>query len=372
MGFRSRLLCGLTLLGALACGSESTSEREHSPPTETMREAPAPAPAPVPETEPAPEPPAEPCPHVVLDEDPPLRVRASASSSSEARGDLANGSLVEVVEIDGAWARIESPAGWVYRRNLYDTCASPPALPALPLGPRTYLVLDEWDETEDRSGEVLPGPPADEDSAALFVMTLRRRAEETLSTPVTVTLVTKTGSCVREATRRVVIAGHCPEWGSAAPALEVESCPELTRESDDRAYVTSPLMVGVVGRHEGARMQDWEHAEGEAPAAMLAAVRAKIRHPYEDDTPPIHTRFAGSRFSWVYHQEQHWLMLGDAVIDALDMTASEPMRVVREGQLLVAVGNQGHHGYGFYMFPRRPLPEQARDLWYPNFTCGAF
>ncbi len=63
------------------------------------------------------------CRSVVDDPAPPLRVRAEPTSRSEARGELANGTALVLVERRGGWARVEAPvAGWVYTQSLRGSC----------------------------------------------------------------------------------------------------------------------------------------------------------------------------------------------------------------------------------------------------------
>ena len=295
---------------------------------------------------------------VVLDEAPPLRIRAEPSARSEAVGTLTNGTPIRVLETRGGWARIER--GWVYRRNVYDSCASPPAVPVLPLGSVAYLIVEGWHDAIEGPRARLPSAPME-----MASMSMSRGALRSVE-PIEVTLVTKLGSCVREVTQRTTLIGTCPEYATQTNALVVDGCAELMGDEDERPHLTEPLMVAVFGAHPGSRLEGWPHEKSEPTEELLAQLRPR---PTELGD---HVRFDGGRWSWLYADDAHHLFDRGRRVDSVGMTASEPMRVVREGRFLVGVGNQGFHGYGFYMFPRAPLPDQARELGFVAFTCGAF
>ncbi|MAQ17497.1 MAG: hypothetical protein CMN30_22215 [Sandaracinus sp.] len=347
------------LLFALMLGCSDDSPREPAPEPPSDPPAPASPRSEAPDEEEeraAAEPPG--CLHLVLDEEPPLRVRAEPSARSEAVATLANGSSIRVLEVRGSWARFEG--GWVYRRHIYDTCVSPPAVPVLPLGPKAYLIVEGWHDATGGPRVRLPDVPME-----LASMAMHRGALNAVE-PVEVTLVTKLGSCVREVTQRTTITGSCPEYSSQTTALVVDGCAELMAGGDDRPHLTEPLMVAVFGAHPGSRLEEWPLEKSEPSEALLAQLRPR---PLEIGD---HVRFDGGRWSWLYADGEHHLFDRGRRVDSLDVTATEPMRVMREGRFLVGVGNQGFHGYGFYMFPRAGLPQQARELAYEAFTCGAY
>ena len=184
--------------------------------------------------------------------------------------------------------------------------------------------------------------------------------------PIEVTLVTKRGSCVREVRQRTQVIGTCPEYATETDALVVDGCPELLGDDEDRPHLTAPLMVAVFGAHPGSRLEDWPHEKSAPSDAVLAQL------PAEPTDVGDWVRFDGGRWSWLYADEEHHLFDRGRLVDTVSLTASEPMRVVRDGRWLVAVGNQGFHGYGFYMFPRAPFARQARELGFVAFTCGPY
>lgn len=356
----------LALVLMLACSDDS----ERRPATESR-------PASVEETEAEPEtaapseveatddsndasetPTSEGCVHVVLDQDPPLRVRSEPNARSEAVGSLANGTPIRVLETQGGWARIQT--GWVYRQNIYDTCASPPAVPVLPLGARAFLIVDGWRDASEEPRASLPPVPME-----MATMSMGRGELRDVE-PIEVTLVTKRGSCVREVRQRTQVIGTCPEYATETDALVVDGCPELLGDDEDRPHLTAPLMVAVFGAHPGSRLEDWPHEKSAPSDAVLAQL------PAEPTDVGDWVRFDGGRWSWLYADEEHHLFDRGRLVDTVSLTASEPMRVVRDGRWLVAVGNQGFHGYGFYMFPRAPFARQARELGFVAFTCGPY
>lgn len=346
----------LLLALLLACSDDSAPEtREPVAPVEAAE------PEEAPEAPEAPEEPQEPaddeCVHVVFDPEPPLRIRAEFGGRGEALGTLANGTPIRVLETRGGWARIDR--GWVYRRNIYDTCASPPAVPVLPLGETSFAIVQAWSDASASSEASLPTAPMEQ--AAMRMSRAALRASEAID----VTLITKRGACVRRVRERTTLIGRCPDWTTQTEALVVESCPELIGDHAD--HLTTPLMVAVFGAHPAAVLEDWPREEVEATEAILRQVR---RHP--DDETSSHVRFEGGRWSWIYSAEEHWIFRDGRLIGEVDMTANEPMRVVERGAFLVGVGSAGFHGYGFYMFPREPLPNQTRSLSFAAFTCGAF
>lgn len=67
--------------------------------------------------------PARPCRLIVDDPAPPLRVRARPSVRADIVTELANGTVLELHERSGRFARIEAPAsGWVWTENLREVC----------------------------------------------------------------------------------------------------------------------------------------------------------------------------------------------------------------------------------------------------------
>lgn len=345
------------LLSALLLACSDDSAPDETPQAEAPVEAEEESPE-TPEAPEAPEaPPADECVHVVFDPEPPLRIRAEHGGRGEALGTLANGTPIRVLETRGGWARIER--GWVYRRNIYDTCASPPAVPVLPLGETSFALVEAWRDASAESAASLPTAPMEQ--AAMRMSRTALRATD----PIDVTLITKRGACVRRVRERTTLIGRCPEYATQTEALVVQSCPELI--GDDADHLTTPLMVAVFGAHPAAVLEDWPREEVEATDAILRQVS---RGP--DDETSSHVRFEGGRWSWFYSAEEHWIFRDGRLVGEVDMTANEPMRVVERGAFLVGVGRAGFHGYGFYMFPREPLPNQTRELGFAAFTCGAF
>ncbi len=304
---------------------------------------------------------AELCPSIVLDESPPLRVRAAPNGTAEVVGELVNGSLVEVTRTVRGWARIEAPhAGWVYRRPLYDTCDNTAAAPALVLGSRTYVLLESWREVSDVRGPVLEG------GVGVFgAMEFRMRRSQPLP-PTPVTLLSALGACAGFGDERVEIGAHCPEFGHAAFALVVHRCPLLQAEhfgEEERA----PFAVAVFGRHPDARLEDWPSTEASVSDGQRQVLAS--RDDARDTTPEA--RQLGSDLFWVQSELQAWLFHRDTLLAPLAV-ADPPRHVVSNGRHLVAVGRSGFHSYGLFMIPRRPLPGNVRTVHYPNATCGAF
>lgn len=326
------------------------------------------------------------CPLVVLDPQPPLRVRSGPSSSSDSVGHLDNGTIVHHVERRDGYVRITAPmAGWIYEAMLMRTCDAPPALPAVPLGAHTYLLLPWSDESpQPEPGTPLPAPVMDLEPAA---MGFSYRDAQAIETPIPITLVSESGSCERNATRRVLIVGTCPDgdygdYSSQVNALEVPSCPELHPSEDHPIHITRPMMVGLVGHHQNARLEAWPHSP--APLSphqrrvmerriqrAVAAMEPQYRAEYTPEMPESVERFADSTWSWVYLDEVHLLFHGNALVDEVDMTANFPLRVRAGTELLAGVGNWGHHGYGFYMFPNEARRGLARESGYPTFSCSS-
>ncbi|MFT5355622.1 MAG: hypothetical protein ACI9KE_002841 [Polyangiales bacterium] len=326
------------------------------------------------------------CPLVVLDPHPPLRVRSGPSSDSAARGQLDNGTIVHSVERRDGYVRITEPvAGWVFRGMLMRTCDAPPALPALPLGEQTYLLLPTaHSEVQPEEGTALPPPVMESD---LLAMRLSFRDARELEAPIPITLVTASGSCERNATRRVSLVGHCPsaaigDYSTWVEALEVASCPELHPSEDDFVHPAAPMMVGLVGHHENALLEPWPHSEVPLTATQRRAVDRQIRRlvaamspeyrvTYSPEMPDTMTHFEGSPWSWIFLDDEHLLFHGDALMDTVDLTAAFPRRVRSGRDLLVGIGNSGHHGYGFYMFPDEAQRGLVRESGYPTFSCSS-
>ena len=313
------------------------------------------------------EPAEEACPHIVLADAIPLEVRSGPNDSTAKTGELENGTVAEVSETRNGWAHLSSPLeGWVKEASVYNACETPAVVPAIPLGQQTFVLVTEWREPQSQAGVALAEPDV-EDAPMRF----RRRDARPLDPPTPVTLVTKTGACVREAGRRIVMIAHCPDDDDqtmAVTALEVESCPQLTAASDDRPHMAAPLMVAVLGNHEGAVLADWTHADAPTTEPQRANVARYIQT--EEEVPETMTRFGESEFGWISFEDRLWLMRGDSVLDILEQTASAPMQVKVGDDVLAAVGNSGEHGHGFFMFPNASVPEQARQLAYPMFSCS--
>ncbi|MFK8004485.1 MAG: hypothetical protein AB8H86_33265 [Polyangiales bacterium] len=319
------------------------------------------------------------CPLVVLDADPPLRVRSSPSSDSSLSGELDNGTIVRSVERRDGYVRITSPVvGWVYERMLMRTCDAPPALPALPLGPRTYLLLPSRNVRAAERGTPLPGPVTD--APELLPMRFSFRDARPLATPLPVTLVTERGACETEGTRRVLLVGSCTQmedYTTALEAIEVPSCTEL--------YPLEPvhpaqMMVGLLGHHEDARLEDWPHADAPITSGQRRVIDRRIRRyvaqfPDDPDPPSVAEtlqRFEDSRWSWVEFGVADTILLfhGDSLMGLVDYTSEFPRRVRSGNRLLAGVGGAGHHGYGFYMFPAEARRGLVRESGYPTFSCG--
>ena len=317
------------------------------------------------------------CPLAVLDANPPLRVRSGPSSDSAASGELDNGTLVRSVERRDGYVRITAPvAGWVYERMLIRTCDAAPALPALPLGPRTYLLMSHV--TPPAPGTPLPGPVTVEPE--LLPMRFSFRDARRLATPLPVTLVSTSGACETAGIRRVLLVGTCSDmedYTEAYEAIEVRSCPELYPSEPPGLALT---LTGLLGHHADAREEEWPHSEVPITAGQRRAVDRRVqrylaRYPFMTDAPEIPDtikRFEDSRWFWIesFLEEATLLFHGDTFMGRVDFTSDFPRRVRSGDRLLAGVGGSGEHGYGFYMFPNEARRGLVREFGFPSYSCG--
>lgn len=302
----------------------------------------------------------------MLDPAPPLRVRASPGARAEVLGELANGALVDVVEVDGAWARIEDagvPAGWVFRRPLYDLCDNPAAAPVVVLGETAYALLPGWHEVTDRRGRALPRL-----RGVRRVMDFRERSATELPRPVPTTWAReeRVPGCVVESGRRVELGAHCPEFAYAGPALAMPACALPTPEDPD-VWI---LPTAVFGRHPGAHLEAWPTSATTLTESSRRALDARD-DVTADDVDAFQLRMGGRTLTWAEAEMSAWVLEGDVVLGRLDV-ADRPRRVMRGREHLVGVGSAGYHGYFVTVIPRRPLPGTLLTLQLPNATCGAF
>lgn len=245
----------------------------------------------------------------------------------------------------------------MFAGDVVDLCSASAVLPALKLGNRVFATLSAADAFGEGSAAsiehgVEPGP-------------MRFSAQvATDALPARWTLVSSEGRvyCSRPAIQHLVLAGACPagaeDYSQAFWALEFAGCDPIPEGEE---------LFAVAGDFRTAVLQAGQPSSGDVSPFHRETVQAH----YDDVDMGSLSLTTYGRLDYVSVEgESSFVLMGDVLVDVLDMTASGPTRLLADERELGFIGTSGQGGYGFYFLPSEPAPNSGRTFVRPARTCS--